>query len=157
MLCLRFMLTSKKIIQMERQNFKNHTRIVTGFHRVALPLNLVILIGSLVNLFRSSEENLYSASLICAISFLLMLLGWYIRTFPLKAQDRAIRAEENLRHFILTGKALPAGLRLSQIIALRFASDEELPALAERALREKMGNKSIKAAIQQWREDNDRV
>ncbi|NDC76646.1 MAG: hypothetical protein EBZ67_02025 [Chitinophagia bacterium] len=142
---------------MEKQNFKNHVRIVKGFHRLAVPLNLVILIGSLVNLFRSSEENLYSASLICAISFLLMLLAWYIRTFPLKAQDRAIRAEENFRHFILTGKVLPAGLRLSQIIALRFASDEEFPALAERALREKMGNKSIKKAIQQWREDNDRV
>jgi hypothetical protein len=86
-----------------------------------------------------------------------MLLAWYIRTFPLKAQDRAIRAEEGLRQFILTGKPLPRGLRLSQIIALRFASDEEFPELAERAVRENMGNKSIKKAVRNWREDHDRV
>jgi hypothetical protein len=141
----------------KQQQFENHARMVTGFHRVALPLNLVILIGSVVNLFQSAAENLYSASLICALSVLIGILGWYIRTFPLKAQDRAIRAEENFRHFILTGKPLPSGLRLSQIIALRFASDEELPALAERALRENMGNKSIKQAISNWREDHDRV
>lgn len=142
---------------MSKQNFENHARYVTGFHRIALPLNLLILIGSFVNLFQSSPENLYSASLICAISVLLGLLGWYIRIFPLKAQDRAIRAEENLRHFILTGKPLPAGLRLSQIIALRFASDEELPSLAEKALQEKWGNKKIKQSIQHWKEDHDRV
>jgi len=142
---------------MAKQNYDNHARFVTGFHRVALPLNLLILIGSVVNLFQCTLENLYSASLICAISVLLGLLGWYIRIFPLKAQDRAIRAEENLRHFILTGKPLPVGLRLSQIIALRFASDEELPSLAEKALQEKWGNKKIKQSIQQWREDYDRV
>ena len=142
---------------MEQQNYENHARFVTGFHKVALPMNLAILIGSLVNLFQSTPDNRYSASLIAALSVLLMLLGWYIRIFPLKAQDRAIRAEENLRHFILTGKPLPSGLRLSQIIALRFASDDELPSLAERALKEKMGNKSIKQAIRNWRADHDRV
>lgn len=142
---------------MQKQNFENHARLVTGFHRIALPLNLFIVIGSFVNLFGSAPENLYSASLICALSILVMLLGWYIRTFPLKAQDRAIRAEEGLRHFILTGKPLPKELRISQIIALRFASDEEFPELAERAVRENMGNKSIKKAVRNWKEDHDRV
>ena len=60
------------------------------------------------------------------------------RFFALKAQDRAIRSEENLRHYILTGKKLPNELTVSQIIALRFASDEELPNLAEKASKEKI-------------------
>jgi hypothetical protein len=85
------------------------------------------------------------------------VLYWYTRRFALKAQDRAIRAEENIRHFILTGKPLDTGLRLRQIIALRFASDEEMPALAQRAITEKLSSKQIKQAIKNWRADYHRV
>ena len=79
------------------------------------------------------------------------------RGFALKAQDRAIRAEENLRHYVLTGKLLDKQLRMGQIIALRFASDEELPALAQKAAEENLSNKQIKAAIRNWRADTYRV
>jgi len=79
---------------------------------------------------------------------------WYsLRYMVIKVQDRAIRAEENLRHFILTGKALPPELTVGQIVALRFASDAELPELAKRALAEKLSRKAIKKSIQQWRPD----
>ena len=81
----------------------------------------------------------------------------YVRLFPLKAQDRAIRAEENFRYYLLTGKPLPDGLRMGQIIALRFASDEEFPALVTRALKENLRSKEIKQAIQKWKADNYRV
>jgi hypothetical protein len=91
------------------------------------------------------------------MSFVLILLSWYTRIFALKAQDRAIRAEENFRHFILTGKPLPAGLRISQIIALRFASDSEFPTLAQKALNENLSNKQIKEHIVNWRADYYRV
>ena len=82
---------------------------------------------------------------------------WYIRWFALRAQDRAIRAEENFRHFILTGQPLDRHLRMGQIIALRFASDEELPALAKRAADEKLSSKDIKQAIKNWKPDYNRV
>ena len=75
------------------------------------------------------------------------------RSFALKAQDRAIRAEENLRHFVLTGKVLYKSLTVSQIIALRFAPNEEFVALAERAAKENLSNNDIKKAIINWKAD----
>jgi hypothetical protein len=139
------------------QNFQNHIRLVRGWHFYTFGLLLLTLIGSFVNLFHAAPEVHYSAALICCILLLLGAFFWYIRLFALKAQDRAIRAEENFRHYLLTGKPLPAGLRLSQIIALRFASDAELPALADKAVQEKLSNKQIKQAIQEWRPDYNRV
>lgn len=139
------------------QNFQNHTRLVRGWHFYTFALLLATLIGSFVNLYHAAPEVHYSAALISCITLVMGAFFWYIRAFALKAQDRAIRAEENFRHFILTGKPLPSGLRLSQIIALRFASDAELPALAERAIQEKLSNKQIKQAVQHWRPDYNRV
>jgi hypothetical protein len=62
-----------------------------------------------------------------------------------------------LRHFVLTGKPLDSRLRLSQIIALRFASDLEFPALAQKAAEEGLSSKEIKQSIQNWRADYNRV
>lgn len=142
---------------MKEQNYRNHTRYVPGFHFVTSVAMLALLIGSFINLAHSAKENLYSASLICLVSVIFCFLFWYTRSFALRAQDRAIRAEENFRHFILTGKPLPAGIRMSQTIALRFASDAELPALAERAVKENLKNSEIKQAIVNWRADHYRV
>lgn len=140
------------------QNFKNHTRFVTGYHRILALFLLSGLIGSTVNLFESlGTDNLYSASLLLLLFLCCIMLYWYVRVFPLKAQDRAIRAEENFRHFILCGKPLPAGLRMSQIVALRFASDDEFLDLVNKALAENMTNKAIKLLIKNWRPDYHRV
>ena len=81
----------------------------------------------------------------------------FSRIFALKAQDRAIRAEENLRHFALTGKLLDSRLTLRQIIGLRFASDGEFVSLAQKAADEKLSEDTIKRAIRQWRPDTYRV
>jgi len=144
---------------MSEQNFNNHSRLVPLFHFVLLPLILVFMIGALVNLVSSCNagENVYNESLLLLLSVIVFLLAWFCRGFALKAQDRAIRAEENLRHFALTGKLLPASLRLSQIIALRFASDAEFVQLAERAASQKLRSKDIKQAIVHWRADHNRL
>jgi hypothetical protein len=81
----------------------------------------------------------------------------YVRLFPLRAQDRAIRAEENFRYYLVTGKPLPPGLRMGQIIALRFASDEEFPALVAKSLKENLKSKEIKQSVQKWKTDHHRV
>jgi hypothetical protein len=81
----------------------------------------------------------------------------YARLFALRAQDRAIRAEENFRHFVLTGKPLDPKLALRQIIGLRFASDAEFPALAARALAENLTEDQVKREVRQWRADHDRA
>lgn len=142
---------------MKEQNFKNHAKLVIGFHYIALPSLLVLFIGSIVNLVHAEEGHFLSASLIFGMCIVLILVSYYARSFALRAQDRAIRAEENFRHFMLTAKQLPSGLRVSQVIALRFASDEEFPSLTAKALSENLTNKQIKEAIQQWRADNHRA
>lgn len=141
------------------QNFKNHARMVPVYHYVLAPLALLLIIGAAINLRHNWEESntCLSASLLLLASIIIFLLAFFVRSFPLKAQDRAICAEENLRHFVLTGKLLDSRLLVSQIIALRFASDEEFPTLSQSAAEKNMGNKEIKQAIVNWKEDNYRV
>ncbi len=144
---------------METQNYSNHTQVVVGYHRILLPLMVLTLAGAGVNLYQSigDHQRLYSASLILVIAFCLLAMLYFARAFALKAQDRAIRAEENLRHFVLTGKLLDSRLRVRQIVGLRFASDAEFPALAERAANEKLSPGDIKKSVKHWRADTYRV
>ena len=144
---------------MEAQNFANHRRNVPIFHFVLLPIILLTLIGSFVNLYQSwgDHQRQYSASLIVVIMVCLALLSVLARLFSLKAQDRAIRAEENLRHYVMTGKLLNPKLTVRQIIGLRFASDQEFVELAGRAVEENLSEAEIKKAVKNWRADTYRV
>jgi len=140
------------------QNFKNHARMVPGYHYVLGTLLLAGLGGSIVNLCRSGyTEAHYSAALICLLFLIAVFLTAFTRSFSLKAQDRAIRAEENFRHYVLTGKALPSALNIRQIVGLRFASDAEFPKLAEKAAKEGLSEKAIKLEIKNWKADTYRV
>jgi hypothetical protein len=142
-----------------QQNYKNHAQIVFLYHRVLTLVLLLILIGSIVNLNKSwgDSTRFYSASLIVALTVAAMLLFIFVRTFPLKAQDRAIRAEEQLRHYVLSGKLLDSRLTMRQIVALRFASDAEFVALAQRAADQSLSADAIKRDVKQWRADTYRV
>jgi hypothetical protein len=142
---------------MSEQNFKSHARFVPLYHYVAGMLVILGFGGSIVNLFHANAETHYSAALLVVAFFVLILLFWYARVFALRAQDRAIRAEENFRHFILTGKPFDSRITMGQIIGLRFASDEEMPGLAKRAADENLSQKQIKEAIKNWRADNHRA
>ena len=143
---------------MAEQNLQNHAQRVPGFIVTGLLL-MATFIGSLVNLWKSMEhpEGHYSAALITVLSLCTLVTAFFARTFPLKAQDRAIRAEENLRHFALTGKLLDSRLAPLQIVALRFASDAEFPALAKQAADNSMAPGDIKKAVKNWRADTYRV
>jgi len=142
---------------MSEQNFRNHSRYIILWTFVTPLILLAILGGSIVNLILADVHTHYSAALILLISVVLIIIYWYARRFALVAQDRAIRAEENLRYFILTGKPFDSRLRMSQIIALRFAPDDEFPGLAKKAVEENLRSKEIKAAIQKWKADHHRV
>lgn len=144
---------------MTSQNYANHARIVPLYHRVLFGLIALTLIGSCVNLFLSigDHQRLYSASLIVILVICLALATLFARIFPLRAQDRAIRAEENLRHFAMTGKLLDARLTMRQVVALRFAPDDEFVNLARRAAEEKLSPDAIKRAVTVWRADDYRV
>jgi len=142
---------------MKEQNFRNHSRYIILWTFITPLILIAILGGSIVNLIHADAHTHYSAALILLISVVLIIIYWYARAFALRAQDRAIRAEENLRYFILTGKPFDSRLRMSQIIALRFAPDDEFPELAKKAVEEKLRSKEIKAAIQKWKADHHRV
>jgi hypothetical protein len=139
------------------QDYKNHTRLLPVWHLLTGTAVIAVIIGSVINVIKSSGDNLYSASLILVMSLILASIFWYSRKFALMAQDRVIRAEESLRHLALTGKPLDYRLRMGQIIALRFASDEEFPELAHKAAEKALRSKTIKKMIKVWRPDNHRV
>jgi hypothetical protein len=144
---------------MKPQSYKTHRRFVPMFHFFLLTLITITLIGAFVNFFSSlgNPDRLYSASLVLTIAIILVFMFFFMRIFALKAQDRAIRAEENLRHFAFSGKLLDKRLRIRQVTALRFAPDEEFVELAYEAAEKDMKPDEIKHTIRQWKADHYRV
>jgi hypothetical protein len=114
---------------------------------------VVLLVGSILYLLVNQDESYLLPFLLILMVLTIISVSFHCRSFALKAQDRAIRAEENLRHFILTGKRLNQDLSLYQIIALRFASDEEFVSLAARAIEQNLKPDEIKRLIKDWRPD----
>lgn len=141
------------------QTYFNHRQLYPLHHMVLTPLSLVTLGVATTSLVQAAQAGAgLTAPLLLFLLALMMVLTIYAaRRHALIAQDRGIRTEENLRHFILTGKPLDNRLTLSQIIALRFASDHEFPSLAARAAETGMRPREIKLAIQSWRPDLYRV
>lgn len=123
------------------------------------PIGLVTLVLALVTLVEiwRSGASITIALLVVLLAFMAVLTPLASRRSAVLVQDRAIVTDQNLRHFILTGKPLDNGLTRSQIIALRFASDEEFIQLATRAVQSKLTAKEIKMAVQNWRPDVRRV
>jgi hypothetical protein len=131
---------------------------VPGFHIVTVGLLIALLLWSLYLLFVDfGADSAFRFLLVLAVS----LLAWYARIFPLRAQDRIIRLETRLR----LARALPPDLaarvpelRTGQLIALRFASDEELPELARRCLDGELRRREdIKRQIRSWVPDHLRL
>ena len=142
---------------MNEQNFKNHGRYIFLWHIVTTLAILFVLTGSIITFIHSDGNLRHASIMLIVISLVLAILFWYSRVFALKAQDRAIRAEENFRHFILTGKPFDKRLRMSQIVALRFASDEEFSLLAKKAIDENLSSREIKKSIKNWKADHYRA
>ena len=142
----------------EPQNAANHTRIVPGYHYA---LGAILLVNFVLRVVWAIRTPNFASlwAIVMAVAFVLM--GWYLRLFPLAVQDRVIRLEERMR----LGRLLPPELRprlgeftRAQLVGLRFASDEELPALATRVLNEGITSKrAIKHLIANWRADQLRA
>ena len=140
------------------QTYANHVRLHPPFHFFLGPSALLLLILTIVNVVRHSDR---------LESWILLLIGvmapiaiFLIRINPLRAQDRVIRLEERLRLASLLNDPLRSrigDLTESQLVALRFASDQEVAALMEKALKEQMKAADIKKAVVNWRADLFRV
>jgi len=138
------------------QSLKNHARLDPPFLVLAFVL-LVNLIYSIVNLVQHLS---FRSGWFVVLSFAVVILYLRVRQYPLKVQDRVIRLEERLRLQALAPAEWHAQIyRLSedQLIALRFASDDEVVALAKQALEENLNRRQIKERIRNWRADEWRV
>jgi len=148
---------------MAEQTFATHAKYVPGYHFVTLG---ILVINFLWSVYRAiwpfdPAMPIFDRLLAVLVAIALMLVAWYLRVFPLRAQDRVIRLEE--RHRL--ERLLPEDLRgrigelsTGQLIALRFASDAEVPELTRVVLDQKItGQKDIKQRIRDWRADHLRM
>jgi divalent metal cation (Fe/Co/Zn/Cd) transporter len=144
---------------MEPQHYGNHRRLHPPYHFFMSILVILVLAGSLVNAWNAfdSGKDQTAALLLVGMAVLLGMIHFYFRSYAAKVQDRAIRAEENLRHFVLTGKLPDASLSIKQIVALRFAGDEEFPPLARLAADSGLTPDAIKKSVKNWRPDHYRI
>lgn len=144
---------------MKEQHSNNYRRYYPPHHFVFYPILLVLLIISLFYISRYPDDA--SWKLIAALVLLLAWLSFMLRQhYALTLQNRLIRLEMRLRYFQLTGKRLEKIehlLTFRQLASLRFASDEELPALIERSLKEKLRSSEILKSIEKWNPDHLRV
>jgi len=141
------------------QNYKNHTRYYPFHHFILTPITVIIFVWNIINVFQNENslgENIINTLIATAI----LILALITRMYAVKNQDRTIRLEERMRYFELTGKSFSekeAKLRKSQIIALRFASNDEWLTLMDKAIAENLSSKEIKLAITNWKADHNRV
>ncbi len=142
------------------QSFKNHVRFSQPFHFVLVPILLLNLIFSIYDTIHHYHAHRYLFHWWIVMSIALLLMAMLGRMQAMKAQDRIIRLEERLRLATLlppNEQSHIGEFTTGQLIALRFASDAELPALARRTLTQNLEPKAIKQAIENWRADNLRV
>lgn len=141
------------------QSLKSHTRLDPVHHAATLLLFLNVIV-SIVWAFRSPTPGLPLRMWVVLVAIALLISSAKARMNPLKVQDRVIRLEEQLRYAaILTParRAIADTLPLRSLIALRFASDAQLPSLVERAAAEHLTSAQIKQSIDPWRPDTHRV
>ena len=139
------------------QNFANHARLDPPFHFFILPVFAISWIASIYHCVQ--HPSLLSAWGIVFVTAI-NVAAFKMRLYALKVQDRVIRLEERLRLATLLPEAnRPQIAKLSedQLIGLRLAADEEIPALVEQTLSGNLSRKQIKQAIQHWRPDYWRV
>jgi hypothetical protein len=140
------------------QTFENHTRLVPAWHFVAAPI-LLLNFGFAISQIIKVQSFATVVELLLSIA--LLIIWAFARVFALTVQDRLIRLEMRLR----MASVLPVDMRsripeftVAQLVALRFASDEELPTLARKVLDDKMNDrKSIKKLIKNWQPDELRA
>jgi cellulose synthase/poly-beta-1,6-N-acetylglucosamine synthase-like glycosyltransferase len=129
-----------------------------------VPVFVLALILTIVHFFahfaHSDFRDNFHAFLLILLAVALLTAVLKIRLYAVKVQDRVIRLEERLRLAQLLSEPLRSRipeLTVDQLVALRFASDAEIPKLVERTLNEKLKRSQIKEAIQTWRPDYWRV
>jgi hypothetical protein len=147
---------------MAEQSYSTHRKLVPAYHFAVYSILVINLIWSIFRLVRGLPEvPFFDRLLAVGVAIALLLVAYYVRIFPLRAQDRIIRLEERVRMERLLPEDLKpriGELRTSQLIALRFASDEELPELTRAVLDRGIRDRDeIKKMVRTWRIDHLRM
>jgi Family of unknown function (DUF6526) len=140
---------------MPEQNFANHVKLVPTFHFFVIPVLTLNFVSSIFKLVHTWFR--WDALIGMLTAAALVVLAFRARLFALSVQDRVIRLEERMRF----ERLLPDDLKVriaefqpGQLVALRFACDAELPALARKVLNDNLTDrKAIKKMVQTWRPD----
>ena len=144
---------------MKTQSYKNHIRFYPPHHFVYYPIIMAFLSFSVYFIFTTNEPLIWT--FISAVFLVLFYLAFMLRQhYALTLQNRIVRLELRYRYLATTGERFEKfeeQLNDSQLFALRFAPDEELPTLIQRALHENLTGKDIKKAIVNWKADHERV
>jgi hypothetical protein len=145
---------------MPKQSFSNHVRYNTAHHFVFYPL-LLIAISASIYKFNHHPDQQHIWGAVIVIFFFIGWSSFMMRQhYALGNQDRILRLELRFRYYLITGKRLEPleeKLRFRQLVALRFASDDELPVLIDRAIKENLSSSQIKKSILHWLPDHMRV
>jgi len=145
---------------MKEQNYSNHVRYYTPHHFIYYPVLGIAFLMAVGCAFAFSQQA-YLWAAIAVLLLLIAILSFMMRQhYALNNQNRIVRLELRLRYYILTQQRLePIEQQLSfgQLAALRFAPDEELPALIRRAIDDRLSADEIKRAIKNWQPDNMRA
>ena len=145
---------------MKEQNFKNHVRFYPPHHFLLLPALVAAIVISSKQIYNDPDKREFFIWITIVLVFIFLVATMMRQHYALGNQNRIVRLEMRLRYYQLTGIRLETfedRLSFGQIAALRFASDEELPALLQRAVNENLSAKEIKKAVKNWHPDHMRV
>ncbi len=144
---------------MKNQSANHHTRYQPLQHFVWLPLSFIMLLSTILYIIVTIINGTFTVALVILLGAVILAIipGMLARIYALTLQDRLIRSEEQLRYYMFTNNKLDERITTKQLIALRFASDEEFVKLVERTLAENLSPTEIKQAVKMWRADHQRV
>lgn len=145
---------------MSVQNYNNHVRLYPPHHFIYYPIVLILTGFAIYKAYHQPVERIMWLGL-AAVFLILAWLSFMMRQhYALLLQNRLVRLEMRHKYFVLSGKdfePLEKQLSFEQIAALRFASDDELLALVQKAVSENLKPDQIKKMIVQWKPDMMRV
>ncbi|WP_111317888.1 DUF6526 family protein [Algoriphagus chordae] len=142
------------------QNFENHAKLYPLHHFVIMPMTLIFLGWTVARMDFSTSDTVSDSFYFLLLALIVLLVSYLPRIYALKNQNRIIRLEMRQRYFYLTGTPFfekESLLTSPQIIALRFAGDEEFLALMDKSIKETTAPKEIKKSIKNWKADHHRV
>ncbi len=144
---------------MKKQSYSNHRKSNWLFYGVFLGIILINTGGALMyfDLSLESGSYLYPSALLLSSNICLLIMFGFLRYFTLRLQERIIRSEENLRHFMLTGKPLDSRIHARQTLGLRYAPDSEFVELARDCAERQTSSEEIIKSISRWRGDYNQI